>query len=488
MGRRETVKTRNRLEDPLARRSKKPTRPTRPARPHGAGAPARLTPKRVEQVVADVLGGDYAVAPDKSVWWGHEQGTVLFTAQDDHFKATIQWAPRASPLLEGALGFVANAWNQRDGVPVAAVGADADGWLHLYGTLTVPLGGGVTRDQLAHHVEHAAGACYEMIDFFEDSLPERRFEELKRIMVVDAGGGGNSEQTLATARELMAQAEELLDTDTQKASSLIKRAADYFMLAGADPADNGAPELFERVMIKRIENLGDKFLNEPDPAPGQSRSDDDGLAQLAQLQRDLRKRMGLTEDNPLVTAQRVAALLESRDLQPSLVPGDDEAIVVRVGESDMTIVVSLMDLKVVCRFDDLSEIDPSDKRIVVALDLARRWNQDFKALAVRLVGTRLISDEEEAVESAGSEPGAASAGSEPAEAPAGESLEVEGYAQWRTSFGMTDRQLLVVLEEVIAEATNLPVFWRENIADATVEAQIAAEDQARTPADGSTKD
>ena len=53
---------------------------------------------------------------------------------------------------------------------------------------------------------------------------------------------------------------------------------------------------------------------------------------------------------------------------------------------------------------------------------------------------------------------------------------------------MTDRQLLVVLEEVIAEATNLPVFWRENIADATVEAQIAAEDQARTPADGSTKD
>ena len=76
----------------------------------------------------------------------------------------------------------------------------------------------------------------------------------------------------------------------------------------------------------------------------------------------------------------------------------------------------------------------------------------------------------------------------PAETPAGESLEVEGYAQWRTSFGMTDRQLLVVLEEVIAEATNLPVFWRENIADATVEAQIAAEDQARTPADGSTKD
>ena len=103
--------------------------------------------------------------------------------------------------------------------------------------------------------------------------------------------------------------------------------------------------------------------------------------------------------------------------------------------------------------------------LLASLDLARRWNQDFKALAVRLVGTRLISDEEKAVESAGPEPGAASAGPEPAEAPAGESLEVEGYAQWRTSFGMTDRQLLVVLEEVIAEATNLPVFWRENIAD-----------------------
>ena len=90
-------------------------------------------------------------------------------------------------------------------------------------------------------MEYAAGACYEMIDFFEDSLPERRFEELKRIMVVDAGGGGNSEQTLATARELMAQAEALVDTDTRKASSLIQRAADCFMLAGEDPTNSSAP-------------------------------------------------------------------------------------------------------------------------------------------------------------------------------------------------------------------------------------------------------
>ena len=52
---------------------------------------------------------------------------------------------------------------------------------------------------------------------------------------------------------------------------------------------------------------------------------------------------------------------------------------------------------------------------------------------------------------------------------------------------MTDRQLLVVLEEVIAEATNLPVFWRENIADRDVEAQVAAQDRARTPTDGPSK-
>ena len=49
------------------------------------------------------------------------------------------------------------------------------------------------------------------------------------------------------------------------------------------------------------------------------------------------------------------------------------------------------------------------------------------------------------------------------------------------------RQLLVVLEEVIAEATSLPVFWRENIADREVEAQAAAQDRARTPTDGSPK-
>ena len=457
----------------MARRSKKQTRPTRPARSRGTGVPARLTVKRLEQVVAEVLGGDYAVAPDKSIWWGHKEGTVLFAAQDDHLKVTIQWPPKASPLLGGALEFVANIWNQRDGVPTAAVDADGDGQLHLCGTFTLPLGGGVTRDQLARHVEHVAGACYEMIDFFENSLPERRFEELKRIMVVGSGGGGDSEQTLATARELMAQAEALVDTDTQKASSLIQRAADCFMLAGEDPADSGAPELFERVMIKRIENLRNKFLNEPDPAPGSSLSDDDGLAQLAQLQRNIRKRMGLTEDNPLVTPQRVVALLKGKGLQPSLVPGDDEAVIVRVGESDMTVVVSMMELKIFCRFDDLSEIGPSDEQVAVALGLARSWNQDFKALAVRLIGTRLNSDEEETAEPAGPE--------------SGESLEVEGYARWSTSFGMTDRQLLVVLEEVIAEATSLPVFWRENIADREVEAQAAAQDRARTPTDGSPK-
>ena len=183
--------------------------------------------------------------------------------------------------------------------------------------------------------------------------------------------------------------------------------------------------------------------------------------------------MGLTEDNPLVTPQRVAALLESRGQQPSLVPGDDEAIVVRVGESDMTVVVSMMELKIFCRFDDLSEIGPSDEQVAVALGLARSWNQDFKALAVRLIGTRLGSDEEETAGPAGPE--------------SGESLEVEGYARWSTSFGMTDRQLLVVLEEVIAEATSLPVFWRENIADREVEAQAAAQDRARTPTDGSPK-
>ena len=149
-------------------------------------------------------------------------------------------------------------------------------------------------------------------------------------------------------------------------------------------------------MIKRIENLRNKFLNEPDPAPGRSLSDDDGLAQLAQLQRNIRKRMGLTEDNPLVTPQRMVALLEGKGLQPSLVPGDDEAVIVRVGESDMTVVVSMMELKIFCRFDDLSEIGPSDEQVAVALGLARRWNQDFKALAVRLIGTRLNSDEETA--------------------------------------------------------------------------------------------
>ena len=255
----------------------------------------------------------------------------------------------------------------------------------------------MTRDQLARHVEHVAGACYEMIDFFENSLPERRFEELKRIMVVGSGGGGDSEQTLATARELMAQAEALVDTDTQKASSLIQRAADCFMLAGEDPADNGAPELFERVMIKRIENLRNKFLNEPDPAPGRSLSDDDGLAQLARLQRNIRKRMGLTEDNPLVTPQRVVALLKGKGLQPSLVPGDDEAVIVRVGESDMTVVVSMMELKIFCRFDDLSEIGPSDEQVAVALGLARSWNQDFRALAVRLIGTRRRPDRKSVV-------------------------------------------------------------------------------------------
>ena len=72
-------------------------------------------------MVAEVLGGDYAVAPDKSIWWGHKEGTVLFAAQDDHLKVTIQWPPKASPLLGGALEFVANIWNQRDGVPTATV-------------------------------------------------------------------------------------------------------------------------------------------------------------------------------------------------------------------------------------------------------------------------------------------------------------------------------------------------------------------------------
>ena len=68
--------------------------------------------------------------------------------------------------------------------------------------------------------------------------------------------------------------------------------------------------------------------------------------------------MGLTEDNPLITPQRVVALLKGKGLQPSLVPGDDEAVIVRVGESNMTVVVSMMELKIFCRFDDLSKIGP----------------------------------------------------------------------------------------------------------------------------------
>ena len=176
-GRRETVRLRNRLEEPLARRSRKQKTGTRS---HSGGTPARLTPRRLERAAAEVFGQDYAVAPDKSVWVSLGSSRGVFMVDNDCLRLVVQWAPRAPSALEGVMGVVVNTWNRRLGVPAASVVVDEDVLLQLSGVLSVPLGGGVTDAQLVFHLRDAVDSSREMFDYLENVLPESRFDEIAK--------------------------------------------------------------------------------------------------------------------------------------------------------------------------------------------------------------------------------------------------------------------------------------------------------------------
>ena len=159
-------------------------------------------------------------------------------------------------------------------------------------------------------------------------------------------------------------------------------------------------------------------------------------------------------------AQRVAALLEGLGVQPSADPEDDERLVARLDGSTLTISTTDQRLDVVCRFDDLTVPAPDDDQTSTALVVARAWNQDFNALAVRVTGAGPAGGRYRGEPGAGLGTGA--------DAPLG----VEGYACWLERPGMTDRQLTALLEAVLTEAPKLSTFWRENVADAEDEREF----------------
>lgn len=451
------MRLRNRLEEPLARHSRKQKAGTRS---HSGGTPARLTPKRLERAAAEVFGQDYAVAPDKSVWVSLGSSRGVFMVDNDCLRLVVQWAPRAPSALEGVMGVVVNTWNRRLGVPAASVVVDEDVLLQLSGVLSVPLGGGVTDAQLVFHLRDAVDSSREMFDYLENVLPESRFDEIAKRVGIDLYGETSPDAVIATAKRYMAQAEGLMYADSDKAAELIGRAGECVTRAGLDPEEVGIDAGLARVLNKQLRDRGTSREELAGELERLLRRDRDGAAFENKLLRDSHESRNRPENRRTRMAQRVAALLEGLGVQPAADPEDNERLVARLDGSTLTISTTDQRLDVVCRFDDLTVPAPDDDQTSTALVVARAWNQGFSALAVRVTGAGPADGRYRGEPGAGLGTGA--------DAPLG----VEGYACWLERPGMTDRQLTALLEAVLTEAPKLSTFWRENVADAEDEREF----------------
>ena len=369
-------------------------------------------------------------------------------------------APRAPSALEGVMGAVVNTWNRRLGVPAASVVVDEDVLLQLSGALSVPLGGGVTEAQLVFHLRDAVDSSREMFDYLENVLPESRFDEIAKRVGIDLYGETGPDAVIATAKRYMAQAEELMYADSDKAAEPIGRAGECVTRAGLDPEEISIDAALARLLNKRLRDRGTSREELAGELERLLRRDRDGAAFENKLSRDSHESRNRSENRRTRMAQRVAALLEGLGVQPAADPEDDERLVARLDGSTLMISTADQRLDVVCRFDDLTVPAPDDDQTSTALVVARAWNQDFNALAVRVTGAGPAGGRYRGEPGAGLGTGA--------DAPLG----VEGYACWLERPGMTDRQLTALLEAVLTEAPKLSTFWRENVADAEDEREF----------------
>ena len=142
--------------------------------------PSRLTPKRLEQVMASstVL---YAVRSDKTIVFNNESGNVTISVHDGLLRATATWHPRVPLRLADDLAQIFDDWNRRgNGLTAAGDQATLNGLIIVGAHSARPVEAGIDNDQLRHIMTDEITLCMEFLAFMEQIFPDTRFESVKK--------------------------------------------------------------------------------------------------------------------------------------------------------------------------------------------------------------------------------------------------------------------------------------------------------------------
>lgn len=139
----------------------------------GAGSPAPLTREAIEAVL-DGWEAGYGVDGDGDVggWWdGHLFWFLRGSAEQPVLTVRSRWNRElGTDQADRALAHV-NAWHAQRIWPKAYVQAQ-DGRTEVHAELSVPLGSGVTHDQLDDLLRCALGTTLRLFEALDEEFPE----------------------------------------------------------------------------------------------------------------------------------------------------------------------------------------------------------------------------------------------------------------------------------------------------------------------------
>ena len=142
--------------------------------------PSRLTPKRLEQVLASSTAF-YAVQPDKTIFLNAEGGTITISVHDGLLRVAATWHPHAPLRLADDLAQLLDDWNRRGNGLIAAGDRTTLGSLIIVGAHSGrPVGAGIDDGQLRHILTDEIALCLEFLVFMEQAFPDTRFGPAKK--------------------------------------------------------------------------------------------------------------------------------------------------------------------------------------------------------------------------------------------------------------------------------------------------------------------